>query len=119
MNMHHHAPDATAMRQACLDALHHRLLRKDDPEVNVTVDIVPHFVPGMGTSGEWYRIGALHLLSTDSYLTVYLDAVTHKVQVEQAMIEVDSRRPVIPSDNPRRRDDSGAVDRWENEGGAA
>jgi hypothetical protein len=118
MDSQHHAPDAAAMRQACDEALQHLLPRTTDPELTAITDPVPHFVPGMGTSGEWYRVGSLHLVATDRYLTVYLDAVTGKVQVEQAMMDVDSRAPVIPSVPMRRPGNALARDRWENEGGA-
>lgn len=89
MTQHYSAPDAEAMAQACQDAYdHRRRVYPDGPAMTVVTDEVPHFVPGMGISGEWYRIGALHLTATHRYLTVFLDAVTGQVQVEQTLMDV-------------------------------
>jgi hypothetical protein len=108
------------MIQACQDAFRHRrLLRRADGEVTMLVDAVPHFVPGMGASGEWYRVGVLHLASADHYLAVYLDAVSGQVQVEQALMDVIAGKPTMHPDSATpRRAESPERDRWENEGGA-
>jgi hypothetical protein len=80
------------------------------------VDLVPRFVPGMGVSGEWYRVGALHLRETNQYLTVFLDAVTRQVQVEQPLMDVRSNvRPVAQGAG---RAESPKHERWDDEGGA-
>lgn len=80
------------------------------------VDFVPRFVPGMGVSGEWYRVGALHLRETNQYLTVFLDAVTRQVQVEQPLMTVTSQdRPDAQADG---RAESPKHEWWDNEGGA-
>ena len=93
MIAHGKAPDAQAMLLACQDALRCRLrYQASDAEVRMIVDDVPHFVPGMGKSGEWYRVGVLHLVTFDHDLTVYLDAVTGQVQVEQPLMQVARRR---------------------------
>jgi hypothetical protein len=90
---HGKAPDAQAMLLACQDALRCRLrYQTGDAEVRIHVDDVPHFVPGMGKSGWWYRVGVLHLVTFDHDLTVYLDAVTGQVQVEQPLMQVARRR---------------------------
>lgn len=116
----HHAPATESMLQACQDAfLHRRAIGPADGDVTMLVDNVPRFVPGMGASGEWYRVGALHLLVTNQYLTVYLDAVTGRVQVEQAMMEVDSStRPRPQQGRPVSRAEPPEQDRWDNEGGS-
>ena len=94
MSADHHAPDAAAMRLACEDALRHRRrYQTGDAEVRVIVDAVPHLIPGMGRSGEWYRVGVLHLVTFDHDLTVYLDAVSGRVQVEQPLMQVARQVP--------------------------
>jgi hypothetical protein len=116
----HHAPDTASRIQACQDAFRHRLaLDLRDGDVTTLIDSVPRFVPGMGASGEWYRVGALHLLVTNQYLTVYLDAVTGHVQIEQALMDVDSSsRPAHQEGGRGRRAESPEQNRWDNEGGA-
>jgi hypothetical protein len=115
----HHAPDVDTMIQACQDAFRHRRqVRPADMEVTMLVDPVPHFVPGMGASGEWYRVGALRLTATDHYLTVYLDAVTGQVQVEQAMMQVEANVPSALPGDATQGAGRAARERWENEGGA-
>ena len=90
---HGEAPDAEAMLLACQDALRCRLrYQTGDAEVRMLVNDVPHFVPGMGKSGGWYRVGVLHLVTFDHDLTIYLDAVTGQVQVEQPLMQVARRR---------------------------
>jgi len=87
----HHAPDADRMRWACEHALqHYRRSDRSGVPSTILVDVVPHFVPGMGTSGEWYRVGAVHQVALDRYLGVYLDAVTGDIQLEQPMQAVVS-----------------------------
>jgi hypothetical protein len=121
MTPQHYAPDAEAMRQACRDAFHHhQRIQPTGQEAGIIVDAVPHFVPGMGMSGEWYRVGALHLMSPNRYLTIYLDAVTGQVQVEQPMMDVVLSRRNGDSDTvSQQRAESSERDRWEDEGGAA
>jgi hypothetical protein len=119
MTPHHHAPDADAMRTACRDAfLHRQEIQSTGPEASIIVDAVPHFVPGLGMSGEWYRVGALHLLSPNRYLTIYLDAMTGQVQVEQPMLDVVPSREEDADTASQQRAESSEHGRWESEGGS-
>lgn len=88
-------PTAIAMLRACEDALHHcRRYQSADAMIRMLVDDLPQGAPDKAGSGEWYRVGVLHLVTFDHTLAVYLDAVTGRVQVEQPLMQV-ARRPSL------------------------
>jgi hypothetical protein len=84
----HRAPWPDEMRRACLRARRYWHHRFPDVAIRLHVDDVPQFVPGMGAEGETYRVGAILLVEANQYLTVYLNAVTGRVQVEQPLLDV-------------------------------
>src|SRR5690349_12746312 len=87
----HHAPDANHMQRACEHALeHYRRAGRPGAISTISVDQVPHLVPGMGASGEWYQVGAIHEVDIDRFLSVYLDAVSGDILLEQPMQAVVS-----------------------------
>lgn len=87
----YHAPDPNHMRWACEHALqHYRRGDRTGSPTTLTVDPVPHFAPGLGASGEWYRVGAISQPALDRHLSVYLDAVTGDILLEQPMQAVES-----------------------------
>jgi hypothetical protein len=104
--MTYQAPDSGSMLRACQDARDKLLrVRSGGSPIRLCVDSVPHFVPGMGESGEWYRVGAVHLVASDHYLAVFLDAVTGQAQVEQTLMDVETHAPdaVHEPHSPRDR----------------
>jgi hypothetical protein len=89
MSIHsYQAPSLDEMRRACLRARQYWHQRFPDVAIRLHVEEVPQFVPGMGAEGESYRIGALLLVAANQYLTVYLNAVTGRIQVEQPLLDV-------------------------------
>jgi len=113
-------PNAQAMLLACEDAMRHRRrYQAGDAAIHMLVDDVPQVVPDMRSSGEWYRVGVLHLVTFDHRLTVYLDAVTGRVQVEQPLMQVARQFPPAAAPyRPEGPSDARARARWDNEGGA-
>ena len=87
------------MRQACLRARQFWHQQYPDVSIRLHIEDVPQFVPGLGRSGETYRVGAIHLVEAGDFLTVYLDTVTGRVRVEQPMLEVPAADDVQPGRN--------------------
>jgi len=87
------------MRQACLRA--RQFWHRQHPELSIRlhIDDVPQFVPGLGRTGETYRVGAIHLVEDGDYLTVYLDPLTGRVQVEQPLLEIPDSNDGEPARN--------------------
>ena len=119
----HHAPDADRRQRACEHALeHYRRAGRPGAISAILVDQVPHLVPGMGTSGEWYQVGAIHEADVDRFLSVYLDAVTGDIQLEQPMQAVVSDVQFAATTVPGRmvfihqERDEAKRERRENEG---
>jgi hypothetical protein len=119
----HHAPDANRMQWACEHALEH-YRRADRPGAisTISVDPVPHLMPGMGISGEWYQVGAIHEVDVDRFLSVYLDAVSGDILLEQPKQAVMSDAQIAAMSSGRmvfihQERDAAERERWENEGG--
>lgn len=84
----HQAPTSEQMRIACQQARQFWHDVHPNEPIHLNVDDVPQFVPGLGDSGETYRVGSLHLTNLRIFLAVYLDVVTGKVQMEQPLVDV-------------------------------
>jgi len=76
------------MRQACLRARQFWHQLHPDLAIRLHIEEFPQFVPGLGRSGESYRVGAIELVESGDFLTVYLDPVSGRVLVEQPLLEI-------------------------------
>lgn len=76
------------MRLACLRARQFWHQEYPDLAIRLHIEEVPQFVPGLGRTGESYRVGAIQLVDAGDFLTVYLDTMSGRVLVEQPLLEI-------------------------------
>ena len=88
MTSHLQAPPPDHMRQACFQA--RQFWHRRDPDLAIRLHIadVPQFVPGLGPSGETYRVGAIELVHQATFLAVYLDVVARRLLIEQPLLNI-------------------------------
>ena len=84
----HQAPSADDMRQACFRARQFWHQRYPDLAIRLQVADVPQFVPGLGSSGETYRVGSMELVHQTTHLAVFLDVVARRILVEQPLLNL-------------------------------
>ncbi len=88
MSTHPQAPLADQMRQACFQARQFWHQRYPDLAIRLHIADVPQFVPGLGSSGETYRVGAIELVHQANFLAVFLDVVTRRILIEQPLLNI-------------------------------
>lgn len=82
------APSPDDMRQACFQARQFWHRRFPDLAIRLDVAEVPRFVPGLGPSGETYRVGAIELVHQVTHLAVFLDVVARRILIEQPLLNI-------------------------------
>ena len=92
------APTRPRMRKACAQAAEHYRREHIDPagapvEIQVMVDRVPQFTPGVGEGANWYKVGSLLVEPAGAMLYVYLSADSGAVKLEQVLEDVVPDRP--------------------------
>lgn len=97
--MPHQAPQPDAMRVACLRARQFWHQQYPDLAIRLHIEEVPQFVPGLGSTGESYRVGAIQLVEAGDFLTVYLDTMSGRVRVEQPLLEIPAPDELDPGPN--------------------
>lgn len=82
------APSSDDMRQSCFQARQFWHQRYPDLAIRLDIADVPQFVPGLGPSGETYRVGAIELVHQTTHLAVFLDVVARRILIEQPLLNI-------------------------------
>lgn len=88
MTSYPRAPLAAQMRQACFQARQFWHQRYPDLAIRLHIADIPQFVPGLGPSGETYRVGAIELVHQANHLAVFLDVGARRILIEQPLLNI-------------------------------
>jgi hypothetical protein len=91
------APTRPRMRKACSQAADHYRREHIDAgaatvDVQVMVDRVPQFTPGIADGANWYKVGSLLVEPAGDMLYIYLSADSGAVKLEQVPEDVVPNR---------------------------